>query len=322
MTSLSFLFDQIFILFLAIAIDFVVGEPKEGTKLEKLHPTVWIGKITFFLESKIERKNIKAEYIAGCFLCILLIFIFAIPAWCIYLVRPYSEILYVMISAILFKYTFTITGIRKYVLQTVTSDLDKKRKMTAKIVSRNTKKLDLKKLNSAIVESTAENLTDSYIAPIFYFVLFGVAGAVAYRVVNTMDAMIGYQTRRYRYIGFFAAKSDYILNYVPERISMFLILFSKYDFKSIRKVRIQNKKDAKIANPIIAMSCILKVRFEKEHFYVVNPHYKAVEHKDILKSVEIITYASVLFAMLAFIFLLLLYIGGWKWLYHESLFLI
>jgi adenosylcobinamide-phosphate synthase len=91
------------------------------------------------------------------------------------------------------------------------------------LVSRDTSDLSDEQLMSAAVESCAENLCDSFIAPLFYFVIFGLPGAIVYRIVNTFDAMIGYHGRR-EYTGKFAARTDDVLNFIPARLSALLIV--------------------------------------------------------------------------------------------------
>lgn len=91
------------------------------------------------------------------------------------------------------------------------------------LVSRNVAGLTDEQVLSAAYESVAENLNDSIIAPVFYFVLFGLPGAALYRAVNTMDAMLGYRDERVR-LGWCAARMDDILSYIPARISGLLLL--------------------------------------------------------------------------------------------------
>ncbi len=80
---------------------------------------------------------------------------------------------------------------------------------------------------SATVESVAENIVDSFVAPLFYFLLLGIPGAVAYRVVNTLDAMIGYHGK-YEYLGKFASRLDDVLNFIPARVTVFLLVFASF----------------------------------------------------------------------------------------------
>ena len=125
--------------------------------------------------------------------------------------------------------TFSIKGLRraafkiKNLLQD--DDLDKTRFELRALVSRDTAGLPRPLLASAAVESVAEGTCDSLVAPLFYFLLLGVPGAIGYRVVNTLDAMIGYHGK-YEYLGKFAARLDDVLNYIPARLAALLLVLA------------------------------------------------------------------------------------------------
>lgn len=133
------------------------------------------------------------------------------------------------------------------------------------IVSRDTKSLDEPHLNSAAIESLSENINDSVIAPLFYYLIFGLPGAVVYRAVNTLDAMIGYRNEKYEYFGKFAARLDDLLNFVPARITVLLFL-SLGGRKVIRYYRMAKYK-INSDKPIAAMSAVLGVWLEKPNYY-------------------------------------------------------
>ena len=94
------------------------------------------------------------------------------------------------------------------------------------LVSRDTSDLSKGEVAGAAVASLAENLTDSVVAPLFYFALFGLPGAAVYRFVNTADAVLGYRTPELEYFGKFAARSDDVLNFVPARLAAALLYLS------------------------------------------------------------------------------------------------
>jgi adenosylcobinamide-phosphate synthase len=91
------------------------------------------------------------------------------------------------------------------------------------LVSRDCSQLTAELVAAAAIESLAENLSDSVVAPLFYYVLLGVPGAAAYRLFNTFDSMIGYHGR-YEYLGKVAARLDDVLNFVPARLTALLII--------------------------------------------------------------------------------------------------
>lgn len=106
--------------------------------------------------------------------------------------------------------------------------LEEARRAVAMIVGRDTQNLTEEGVIRAAVETVAENTSDGVIAPMFYMFLFGPAGGVFYKTVNTMDSMIAYKNDRYCYFGTAAAKLDDILNFIPARIAAFLMLAAAF----------------------------------------------------------------------------------------------
>ena len=102
--------------------------------------------------------------------------------------------------------------------------LDAGRRQVARIVGRDTAQLSPQEVRTAALETLAENLSDGVVAPLFWLALLGVPGMMAYKMVNTLDSMIGYRTERYRQFGCWAAHIDDIANYIPARITAVLIL--------------------------------------------------------------------------------------------------
>ncbi len=98
-------------------------------------------------------------------------------------------------------------------------DLDKARTHVSWLVSRDTRSLDESGVSKACIESVLENGNDALFAPLFWFCLLGPAGAILYRLANTLDAMWGYRTPRYLYFGRAAARLDDVLNYFPARLT-------------------------------------------------------------------------------------------------------
>ena len=112
----------------------------------------------------------------------------------------------------------------RMVFQAVDRSLDDGRRQVARIVGRDTSQLSAQEIRKAALETLAENLSDGVIAPLFWFVLLGVPGMMAYKMVNTLDSMIGYRTERYRLFGTVAARIDDVANYVPARLTALLMI--------------------------------------------------------------------------------------------------
>lgn len=94
----------------------------------------------------------------------------------------------------------------------------------AAIVGRETRDLDEPEIVRAVIETVAENLSDGVIAPVFFLMLGGIPGMVAYKCINTLDSMVGYRNERYAELGWAAARLDDLVNYVPARLSALLVL--------------------------------------------------------------------------------------------------
>ena len=123
-------------------------------------------------------------------------------------------------------------------------------------------------LVSATVESVAENTSDSFVAPLFYFLLLGIPGAIAYRVVNTLDAMVGYHGE-YEYLGKFASKLDDVLNFIPARLTALLLVvaafLSKRSASASWRVALSDHSKTESPNagwPMAAVAGALNVQLE------------------------------------------------------------
>lgn len=168
-------------------------------------------------------------------------------------------------------------------------DLAEARRLLAwHLVSRDTADLSASEVAGAAVSSLAENLTDSVVAPLFYFALFGLPGAAVYRFVNTADAVLGYRTRELEHFGKFAARTDDALNYVPARLAGALLglalkLSGRDALLAWRGVR----RDARLPpspNGGVTMALAaagLGVRLEKRGVYVLNAAGRAPTAADI-----------------------------------------
>lgn len=130
-------------------------------------------------------------------------------------------------------------------------DLQLAREQVGMIVSRDTSQLEERDILRAAIETVAENISDGIVAPLFYLALGGPVAAMAYKAVNTMDSMVGYLNDRYRYFGWFAARADDVLNWIPARLSGFAIagaaVFLRLDAKNA--LRIMRRDARKMKSP-------------------------------------------------------------------------
>ena len=330
--QMNFLLAHLAIFVIAILMDVTVGDPPERT--EKYYPIVWISRLMYFFDRITKRGDARKEKILGVIYPILILFIFCLP--CLMLIRIplhyHYGVLYVVLGALIFKMTFTVKGLERYGRYAMEAvELEAKRKAVGKIVGRDIADLDMEHLDSAAVESVAENITDSVIAPLFYFAFFGVFGAMFYRVINTLDATVGYKTTRYRHFGWFSAKADDVLNYVPERIAAGLILLS--GGSSSKHGDLRNRSHANKTGTgtgtetgtgaapltIAAMSRVLKVKLEKVGHYVVGERFEGARSEHIAGAIRTAKRSTFIFALVCIAVMIVLYLGGWSWLKMQPL---
>ena len=185
-----------------------------------------MGKIINFLKPHLIKNENK---ISGFYLTFILLSLFLIPTYFIIQFTQFNFLIYILISALILFTTFAIKELLSTVQRVkkdIKSDINQARKSVSYLVSRETSHLTREELISATIETLTENITDSVISPLFYTLFLGVLGGVAYRVINTLDAMVGYKNKEYINIGWFPARLDDILNFLPARLTGILIIFS------------------------------------------------------------------------------------------------
>jgi len=153
-------------------------------------------------------------------------------------------------------------------------DLPGARKQVGMIVGRDTENLNEGEITRATIETVAENISDGLIAPLFYFVIGGVPLACAYRVINTFDSMVGYQSERYKDFGWFAARLDDVANYLPSRLTAILLLlgaaFLGYDWRRALRITWRDRKQHPSPNsgyPEAAVAGALGIRLGGTNYY-------------------------------------------------------
>jgi adenosylcobinamide-phosphate synthase len=276
--------EEIYLLILALLLDLIFSEPPAV-----LHPVVWFGKLVSVFEKffeKIERYSPAIQFVYGTFSAI------GVISFAIFLVYlPFPEPLNYVWQVYLLFSSFSIKSMVRHASNCLKTNMDPEE--VQKIVSRDTKKLNKYQLRSAVIESTAENFVDGVFAPLFYFSIFGILGAVVYRAINTLDAMIGYRGK-YEFFGKFSARLDDIANYIPARISLFFFEVLK---RGSLKYGLKNKVKLN-GTTIAAMSYVLGVKLEKPGFYSLPG--RLPEDLDVRRSIkifEIISAMAVVFAV-------------------------
>lgn len=302
----SILIDCLIMLFLAVFVDLLFGEPPD-----RLHPTVWMGKVISFFKEKIKNRNALVEKFNGALMALFVITLFSVPIYFILLiVRVHlGRVAYIVIGALLFKPTFAIKCMKQHVLPIAESiemgDVDRARSLLPFIVRRDPRGLNSQHIISAAVESIAESTVDGVTSPFFYFALFSVPGAFAFRAINTLDSMVGYKDQKHINIGWFSAKLDSLANYIPARLTAILmvlaawLLHENWKFAWRTLLRDRNKTESINAGwPMSAMAGALTVQLEKPGFYVLGEEKEALSPKHVLRALRIMKLTAFLFWLL------------------------
>jgi adenosylcobinamide-phosphate synthase len=306
--DVSWFVDSACIFGLAFLIDLVFGEYPD-----RIHPTIGIGKMILFLKKKAKHSNPKQEKANGVLMALSIMLTSALPVFALmYFLRslpfPYGEVLYIVVGAILFKATFAISGMGQYtkpIAKALKSrDLDSARKWLPYIVRRDPNTLNERQIISAAVESIAESTTDGITAPFFYFAIFGVPGAYAYRVINTLDSMVGYKNEEFRNIGWFSAKMDTLTNWLPARITAYLMVAAAALLRldSRESLRILERDKHKTSSPnagftISAMAGALNIQLEKKGNYCLGDDRGSISYEDISRALRVMTVTAALFGV-------------------------
>jgi adenosylcobinamide-phosphate synthase len=211
-------------------------------------------------------------------------------------------------------------GIRIY--KALMTSLEEARHKLSFIVGRETGNLDENEIIRATVETVAENTSDGVIAPLIFAMIGGVPLAMAYKMGNTMDSMLGYLNDKYRYIGFFPAKTDDVLNFVPARATGILMIFGsilRFNVENGFKIMIRDRKNHKSPNcayPEGATAGLLGVQLGGDNVYFgeimkkprIGDSKRGLDSKDIKRTIEIMYRAEILLVIL-YMFTYILRVG-------------
>ena len=208
------------ILVLAMILDAALGEPKWLWQRFP-HPAVLMGRAVGWIDHNFNNGNRKLNGILGMAVLVILAaylghFLSRLPG---------GPIIETLLAAILIAQRSLSDHVRA-VANGLRISLSQGKTEVAKIVGRDTAEMDEAAVARAAIESAAENLSDGVVAPVFWFLLFGLPGILVYKITNTADSMIGYKTPRHLDFGWAAARLDDVLNWVPARLTAGLIALS------------------------------------------------------------------------------------------------
>lgn len=259
-------------LFIGWILDILLGDP-----LWMPHPVVAFGKAISFCEHTFNKGN--HQKLAGGFVAIILIACVFFITWWVLKLSSVNIWLECLVQTILIFYCLAGTTLIKEVkgvFKAVDMSLEEGRRQVSRIVGRDTRNLSAREIRTAALETLAENLSDGVVAPLFWYAILGVPGMVAYKMVNTLDSMIGYKNERYRNFGMVAARIDDFANYIPARITAFLMIMVSGKIKLISFVRRFGSchSSPNSGYPEAALAAILNGRFGGTHDYFGESVYK------------------------------------------------
>ena len=237
------------ILFLtAYTLDIILGDPRRWP-----HPVKWMGTLCEFWE-----KNLYFPSLVSGLLFWLATFgsLMAVTLLLMGIIITLPDILGASIAVYLMYTTLATRSLhresRPVEIALRQGDLLKARRQLSWIVSRETANLPPSEIRRGAIETVAENLSDGVVAPIFYGLTLGLPGMLLYKLINTMDSMVGYKNDRYLLFGRTAAKIDDWVNYLPARLTGLLIVvstkFLKLDFKKSRQILVRDRRKASSPN--------------------------------------------------------------------------
>lgn len=298
--------DIVLILTVALIIEFTVGDPPNA-----FHPVAWIGKAIDRLEKAAFAGGRQYQLAYGMAVTVFLagsvgLLLYFFSQW----LEGINYWLYIVVSGLLLKASFCFFFLRKTALgikkQIESGDIEGAKFDLRGLVSRDTSQLPVPLLVSATAESVSESLCDSVVSPLFYFLLFGVPGAMAFRVVSTFDSMVGYHGK-YEYFGKFPAKLDDILNYIPARISALLIVIgARLSGMSSRKAwKIARRDSGQTESPnagwpMAAAAGALQVTLEKTGHYRLGDSVRPLSTVIIDDSLRLINWATIIWFIVGY----------------------
>ena len=324
---------------LAISIDATFGDPRN-----RYHPVSWLGRIidlsVMHLKStnsmSTERggngKNTTArrERMIGIIYAIYLTtaIVLLVHFAALLTLHLVGALALLALTALILKVTIAVKGMERHALSILCclaeNNIASARSNLAMIVRRDTDDLDAQHVLSATIECVSESTVDGITSPLFYFSLLGPAGAIGYRVINTLDSMIGYKDEYFCNIGWMSAKFDTAANYIPARITAFFMIASSMilgaDWKN--SVQILKRDRAKTFStnggyPMATMAGALRVRLEKIGHYSLGEEQEPISVAKCKTAISIMKLTTSLFCFgfVAPIMTILYLIGWWSILF-------
>lgn len=297
---------SLFALLIGFVMDLLIGDPHGFP-----HPVVLIGKLISVLETAVRKvfpKTVSGENWAGAVLWLVVTALsFTVPLAILLLCQAVSPYLRLAVESIMCWQILATKSLRDESMKVYTAlesgDLQKSRYAVSMIVGRDTAQLDDKAITRATVETVAENTSDGIVAPMLCLAIGGAPLGFFYKAVNTMDSMLGYVEPPYKNIGMVPARMDDVMNFIPSRISAFMMLFAgwilrldvKNGFKIFKRDRF-NHASPNSAQTESVCAGLLGLRLAGDAVYhgvlhkkkYIGDPVREIEHRDIPRACRLL----------------------------------
>jgi adenosylcobinamide-phosphate synthase len=300
-----------------VGVDWLFGDPPN-----KYHPVAWLGR---FVGRCMPWLKEGAEKAKGAVFAVALIIALALATHFLVFASMYLAgiVALAIASAIILKITIAVRGMERHTKAIMScleaGDLAGARQNLSMIVRRKTDDLDEQHILSATIECVSESTVDGITGPIFYYSIFGPAGAIAYRTINTLDSMVGYKDDYFKDIGWMSARLDTAANYIPARITAFLMVVSakmlgadwKNSFSMLQRDHAKTFSP-NAGYPMATMAGALRVRLEKIGHYALGDEQEPASLGKCKTAISIMKLTTLLFCLgVSAPIISVLYLAGW-----------
>ena len=286
---------EVSVLIGAIVMDLVIGEPPT-----RIHPVVWMGNLQRSLQRRTPAGRSPA-FLWGAFMALSGPLVFGAASWLV--LGQLTGLAHFLLSVYLLKSSFAVRELAAAGLRVrralAMNDLSGARVALGSLVSRDTSALTPSQIAAAAIESLAENCSDSIVAPLLFYAIGGVPAALAYRAINTLDAMIGYHGEL-EWLGKAAARLDDVANLVPARLTALLLAVAAPLGRGsqLRGIATWARDRARTespnaGHPMATMAGVLGVELEKAGAYRLGADFRAPVADDVARAVRVMAGAAV-----------------------------
>lgn len=307
-----------------ILIDILFGDPPN-----KYHPVSWLGVLIGFFIPQLRGDrvdhDVNKQKLGGMIFAIVLVALIGITtqflvSMCLHI---FGLVATAILTALILKIALAIKGMEKHAIEIINAlergDIKSAQHNLSLIVRRETRQLSRQDVLSATIECVGESTVDGIIAPLFFYSILGPAGALSYRIINTLDSMVGYKDDYYKNIGWMSAKLDTIANYVPARITSLLMVISSRllgaDWKNSMQILRRDHSKTNSLNagyPMATMAGALRIKLEKVGHYSLGENREPLSIAKCKIAISIMKLTTILFSLSFSIpMVLILYLLGW-----------